>query len=107
MKREKQIREAAKKTTGLFSYRNGYSTAEDAFVEGARWSDRTILQEVIEWLNENFYTSDIECADSYLPEYVLNGNFESKEEMLQSFKERFNIVDDCDQQYPSDFINDR
>lgn len=37
------------------------------------------LKEVLEWLDENFYTSDIECADSYLPEYVLNGNFESKE----------------------------
>ena len=49
------------------------------------------LKEVLEWLDENFYTSDIECADSYLPEYVLNGNFESKEQMLQSFKDRFNI----------------
>ena len=39
MKREEQIREAAKKTTGLFSYRNGYSTAEDAFVAGANWAD--------------------------------------------------------------------
>ena len=26
-----------------------------------------------------------------------NINFESEEEMLQSFKERFNMVDDCDQ----------
>lgn len=50
-----------------------------------------VLKEVLEWLDENFYTSDIECADSYLPEYVLNGNFESKEKMLQSFKEQFNI----------------
>ena len=39
MTREKQIKEAAKKTTGLFSYRNGYSTAEDAFVAGAKWAD--------------------------------------------------------------------
>ena len=39
MKREEQIREAAKKTTGLFSYRNGYSTAEDAFIAGAEWAD--------------------------------------------------------------------
>lgn len=39
MTREEQIREAAKKTTGLFSYRNGYSTAEDAFVAGAEWAD--------------------------------------------------------------------
>ena len=39
MTREKQIREAAKKTTGLFSYRNGYSTAEDAFIAGAEYAD--------------------------------------------------------------------
>lgn len=39
MTREEQIREAAKKTTGLFSYRHGYSTAEDAFVAGAQWAD--------------------------------------------------------------------
>ena len=39
MTREEQIREAAKKTTSLFSYRNGYSTAEDAFVAGAKWAD--------------------------------------------------------------------
>jgi hypothetical protein len=64
---------------------------EKAFIAGADWADKTMLQEVIEWLDENFYTSDIEFADSYLPEYVLNGNFESKEQMLQSFKERFNI----------------
>lgn len=40
MTREEQIREAAKKTTGLFSYRNGYSTAEDAFIAGAEWADK-------------------------------------------------------------------
>ena len=40
MTREEQIREAAKKTTGLFSYRNGFSTAEDAFVAGANWADK-------------------------------------------------------------------
>ena len=39
MEREKQIRAAAKKTTGLFSYRHGYSTAEDAFIAGAEWAD--------------------------------------------------------------------
>ena len=39
MTREEQIRAAAKKITGLFSYRNGYSTAEDAFVAGAAWAD--------------------------------------------------------------------
>ena len=44
MTREEQIREAAKKTTGLFSYRNGYSTAEDAFIAGAEWADANIWE---------------------------------------------------------------
>lgn len=39
MTREEQIKAAAKKTTGLFSYRNGYSTVEDAFIAGAEWAD--------------------------------------------------------------------
>lgn len=66
-------------------------TTEDRFQKAINLGRELALQEVLEWLDENFYTSDIECADSYLPEYVLNGNFESKEEMLQSFKEQFNI----------------
>lgn len=49
------------------------------------------LKEVLEWLDKNFRTSDIEQADSYLPKYILDGNFETKEQMFQSFKERFNI----------------
>ena len=66
-------------------------TIEDRLNRAINLGRREALKEVLKWLDENFYTSDIECADSYLPEYVLNGNFESKEEMLQSFKERFNI----------------
>ena len=44
------------------------------------------LKEVLGWLEENFFITDIEQIDSYLPKYVLGGNFESKEQMLQSFK---------------------
>lgn len=66
-------------------------TIEDRLNRAINLGRRESLKEVLKWLDENFYTSDIECTDSYLPEYVLNGNFESKEEMLQSFKERFNI----------------
>ena len=70
---------------------NKKETIEDRLNRAINLGRRESLKEVLEWLDENFYTSDIECADSYLTEYVLNGNFESKEEMLQSFKERFNI----------------
>ena len=66
-------------------------TIEDRLNRAINLGRREALKEVLEWLDENFYTSDIECADRYLPEYVLNENFESKEQMLQSFKERFNI----------------
>jgi hypothetical protein len=66
-------------------------TTEDRLQKAINLGREEALKEVRKWLDENFYTSDIECADSYLPEYVLNGNFESKEQMLQLFKERFNI----------------
>lgn len=72
-----------------------------AFIAGAEWADETMLQKVLGWLKENFYNIHVLHDDR------LKGNFESKEQMLQSFKERFNVVDNCDQQYPSDFINDR
>lgn len=56
-----------------------------AFTAGAQWADKTILQEVLKWLNENFYNVHVLHDDR------LKGDFESKEQMLQSFKERFNI----------------
>ena len=70
---------------------SAYETVVNSLYEVKDWGRIEALKEVLKWLDENFYTSDIECADRYLPEYVLNGNFESKEQMLQSFKERFNI----------------
>lgn len=62
---------------------NGH--VEKAFIAGAKWADETMLQEVIEWLGKNF--SDVHV----LHDDRLEGDFESKEQMLQSFKERFNI----------------
>lgn len=81
-----------------------------AFRAGAQWSDKTMLQEVLEWLKENFYeherfSFDFDEDSPY--ECPVICDFESKEDMLQAFKERFNVVDNCEQQYPSDFINDR
>lgn len=100
---KEQIREEAKKTTGLFSYRNGYSTAEDAFIAGAQWANNSILQEVLYWLED----TTIDDADGCGHPIVSFIGFDCKEQMLQSFEERFNISNNCDQQYPSDFINDR
>lgn len=61
------------------------------FIEGAKWADKTMLQEVLEWLNKNFFTGDIEGYYSDVPEHIVQGKFDCKEEMIQAFKERFNI----------------
>jgi hypothetical protein len=76
-------------------------TTEDRLQKAINLGREEALKEVLEWLDENFYDVHVLHDDR------LEGDFESKEQMLQSFKEQFNIVDDCDQQYPSDFINDR
>lgn len=39
MTREEQIVKRAEEVTNRFSYRNGYSTAKDAFIEGTKWAD--------------------------------------------------------------------
>lgn len=39
MTREEQIVKRAEEVTSRFCYRNGYSTAKDAFIEGAKWAD--------------------------------------------------------------------
>lgn len=55
-----------------------------------------VLKEVLEWLDENFYNKIDMHPDYYNSEYNfdiigLNSDFSSKEQILQSFKERFNI----------------
>ena len=39
MTREEQIVKRAEEVTSRFSYRHGYSTEKDAFIEGAKWAD--------------------------------------------------------------------
>lgn len=66
-------------------------TTENRLQKAINLGREETLQEVLEWLENNFFTVDTEQSGSYLPKYVLDGNFESKEQMLQLFKERFNI----------------
>lgn len=62
------------------------------FIAGARWANNNMLKEVLEWLDENFFTGEQEISQySIEVESILKSVFSSKEEMLQSFKERFNI----------------
>lgn len=48
-------------------------------------------KEVLGWLEENFFTGEIEGYYNDVPEHIVQGKFDCKEEMLQSFKERFNV----------------
>lgn len=83
MSREEQIIEASRNPI----FKTGLIRLDDiSFIAGAQWADRTMLQEVLEWLKKNTYSiyDRKEHCDFGI-------NFESEEQMLQSFKEYFNI----------------
>lgn len=91
MIREEQIIEALENPIS----KTGLIRIDDiSFIEGAKWADKTILKEVLTWLEENFsehedFSFDFVEDTPYQCPVICD--FESKEEMLQSFKERFNI----------------
>lgn len=67
--------------------------------KGKEIGKKEVLKDVLDWLGENFYNKiDMHFdynnynSDKYSFDIVgLNSDFISKEQMLQSFKERFNI----------------
>ena len=65
---------------------------EDRLQRAINLGREETLKEVLEWLNDNFFTGEQEISQySIEVESILKSVFSSKEEMLQSFKERFNI----------------
>lgn len=82
--REKLIRDAANDFVCETQYM--VDNVAMAFIEGARWADETMLQKVLEWLKKHTYSiyDRKEHCDFGI-------NFESEEQMLQSFKNHFNI----------------
>ena len=95
MIREKQITAKAStyvKDTHSPSHVSNFQAAMNiaagkAFIAGAQWADKTILQEVLEWFDEIITDGDDGCGHSM----VYFTAFDYKEELFQSFKERFNI----------------
>ena len=64
--------------------------------KGKEIGKKEVLKDVLDWLDDNFYNKIDMHPDYYNSEYNfdiigLNSDFSSKEQMLQSFKERFNI----------------
>jgi hypothetical protein len=66
-------------------------TIEDRLQRAINLGRKEALKEVLEWLDDNFFTGEIEGYYSDVPEHIVQGKFDCKEEMLLSFKERFNI----------------
>lgn len=62
-------------------------TTEDRLNRAINLGRREALKEVLEWLNEITDDGDDGCGSSM----VYFTPFDYKEQMLQSFKERFNI----------------
>ena len=66
-------------------------TTEDRLQKAINLGKEEALKEVLEWLENNFFTGEIDGYYSDVPEHIVQGKFDYKEEMLQSFKEQFNI----------------
>ena len=58
---------------------------------GSRDWKNEVLKDVSDWLDKNFYNKIDMYSDYSFDITGLNSNFISKEQMLQSFKEHFNI----------------
>lgn len=48
-------------------------------------------KEVLQWIESNFFTGEIEGYYRDVPDHIVQGKFETKEQMIQEFKEQFNI----------------
>ena len=70
-------------------------TTEDRLQKAINLSRKEALKEVFDWLEENFFTGEVVGYCDGVPDYVVQGKFYFKEDMLQSFKERFNINESC------------
>ena len=60
-------------------------TTEERLQRAINFGKEEAYKEVLNWLDENFYDVHVLHDDR------LEGGFESKGQMLQSFKEQFNI----------------
>lgn len=55
------IEKQAERITSLFSYRAGYSTPKDAYIEGARWMIAHISDWIEERVEQPFPSHDQQC----------------------------------------------
>lgn len=62
----------------------------EALDKGKEIGKNEVIKDVLDWLDKNFYNK-IDLIDYSFDITGLNSNFDSKEQMIQSFKEHLNI----------------
>jgi hypothetical protein len=70
---------------------SAYETVINSLYEVKDWGREEALREILLWLEDNFFTGEIEGYYSDVPEHIVQGKFDCKEDMINSFKEQFNI----------------
>ena len=67
-------------------------TTENKLQKAINLGREEALKKVLKWLDKNFFTGEQKISQySIEVEPILKSTFSSKEEMLKSFKEQFNI----------------
>lgn len=72
MKRSEEIEKAAQKSEWISKSLN----LRSAFVEGAEWADKTMLDRACEWLKKNIDLYAYESSNTHYPEIKLTECFE-------------------------------
>lgn len=68
---------------------SAYETVINSLYEVKDWGREEALREILLWLEDNFFTGEIEGYYSDVPEHIVQGKFECKEEMIEEFKKNF------------------
>lgn len=54
----------------------------DSFIEGAKWADKTMIDKVCKWLDDNF----MDLIWGRTRSVYAGGNFEDVDEMIENFR---------------------
>lgn len=68
---------------------SAYETVINSLYEVKDWGREEALREILLWLEDNFFTGEIEGYYSDVPEHIVQGKFECKEDMIEEFKKKF------------------
>jgi hypothetical protein len=68
---------------------SAYETVINSLYEVKDWGREEALREILLWLEDNFFTGEIEGYYSDVPEHIVQGKFDCKEDMIEEFKKKF------------------